>query len=182
MPSESCDCNTGAYGVTWPKMLCWSSFQSSWLRECNSAIDDTVCIMRNWCQWHHMTKKSYSISFWFCILIWLPWPKECGGATDDTWASCDTNASASGITWPKIMLHLILMFCTRGVQWCPWWHWFQRCYMTKKSCYTSFQSSCLKENNAPIDDTIGRMWCWSQYQWHHITEKVMVQLTSIVFS
>ena len=53
--STSCDVNTGSNSVTWPKRLHYTSFQSSWSKECSNTIDDVISIM--WCEWHHMTKK-----------------------------------------------------------------------------------------------------------------------------
>ena len=50
------------------------------------------------------------------------------------WASCDINASASSITWPK------------------------------KSCCTTYWSSWPAECNGTIDDAVGIMWCQCQWQ------------------
>ena len=40
---------TSTNGVTWPKKLCCTSFQSYWSKGCNDAIDDAVGITWHWC-------------------------------------------------------------------------------------------------------------------------------------
>ena len=53
MPSALCDSN--ANYVIWPEKSC-VSFQSSWHKECNGAIDDPIDAMccQHQCQWHHV--------------------------------------------------------------------------------------------------------------------------------
>ena len=55
----SCNTNTGANGISWPKKSCCTSFQSYLPKEFNGPVNDAVGIMWcwHWHQWHHMTRK-----------------------------------------------------------------------------------------------------------------------------
>ena len=53
MPLAGHDTNVGTNGVTWPKMSCCTLFKSSWLNECNAAIDNNISITWCWCQCQH---------------------------------------------------------------------------------------------------------------------------------
>ena len=44
MPLVWCDIETGSSGVIWSKMSCWTSFWSSWPKECNGAIDNIITL------------------------------------------------------------------------------------------------------------------------------------------
>ena len=67
-----------------------------------------------------------------------------------------------GITWPEVMLHIILIVLTLGMQWClSWchqchvhWHWHQWYHMTIKSWCTTFQPSWPKEFSGVTDNAV----------------------------
>ena len=89
-------------------------FQLSWPKECSGAIGNASA-STNGVTW---LNKSC------CALFQSSWSKECISAIDDT----------TGIAWcwwqwhdmtKKVMLHLILIVLTKGMQWCHWqscWH------------------------------------------------------------
>ena len=123
------------------------------LASLSCAIDNAIVVMWCWCQWQHISKKSWSIS-----ISWTR-PKECNCAYGRyhwchvTWTlmashdhkghvapyfnhrdvrsammllpmalpSHDTNANFNGVTCPEIVLHLISIVLTRGMQWFHWW-------------------------------------------------------------
>ena len=51
----------------------------------------------------------------------------------------------------------------------------------KKSCCTSFWSSWPRKCNNGMNNTVYIIQCWCQCQWLHVTNKVMLHLTSIIF-
>ena len=64
MLMASCDA-ISANSIAWPEKSCCTSFQSSWPKKCNGAIDNSInitCCLHQ-CQWQHMTKKSCYTSF-----------------------------------------------------------------------------------------------------------------------
>ena len=79
IPLASCDANTGAWCITWPKNQCCTSFWLPWLNKCSGAFDDAIGIpwWQCWCQWHYMTKRSC------CINSWSSLPQKSKGDTDD---------------------------------------------------------------------------------------------------
>ena len=52
----SCDTTTSISGITWPKMLCWILFQSSWPIEYSDAIDNAIGI--TWCWWQSQVSNN----------------------------------------------------------------------------------------------------------------------------
>ena len=95
-PLASYDANAETSDVTWPKQSCCTSFQASWPKKCNVAIDDAISIMCCWCwcQWHHMT-KSHVVPYFEHLDIrnaMVPFMMPL--------ASYDTSVSANGTTWP----------------------------------------------------------------------------------
>ena len=52
-----CDTNTSINGITWPKMLCCTSFWLSHPSKFSGTIDNAIDITWCWYQWHHMTKR-----------------------------------------------------------------------------------------------------------------------------
>ena len=166
------------------KPSCCISFQLSLSKECNGAIDDAVTF--TWClwysQWWHMTKKGHVAPHFDCLDLrneWHHW--QCHLASGDT--------CANDITWPKIILHLILLCLglrnavapsmmpsapydvgtgTNGIAW------------PRKLCCTSLQFSWPMKWNVVIDDAVGITWCWCQ--WLHITKKVMLHLLLIILT
>ena len=57
MPSASCEADADTIGITWHKNTCWTSLWSSWPKEFNGAIDDSISITWCQCQWCWMTKE-----------------------------------------------------------------------------------------------------------------------------
>ena len=84
------------------------SFQSSWPKECNGAIDDPFGITEYECQHQlcHMTKKSCSTSFQ------SSWPNEYSGAIENTWHHVMPTLVPVGSMAKKVMLHLISVVLT----------------------------------------------------------------------
>ena len=95
------DADVSTNGIIGPKMLHYTSLWLSWPRKWMVPLTVPFGINWHWCQWHHMIIKSYCISFW------LPWPGKCSGSTDDAITSCDADTGTNGITWLKVLLHLI---------------------------------------------------------------------------
>ena len=54
-------CDASAYGGTWPRKSCCTSFQLSCAKECDAAINDAAGITWCWwqCQWCYMTIFNY---------------------------------------------------------------------------------------------------------------------------
>ena len=97
---ESCDTNTSIDGITWPKKLCSTLFQSSW---------PNVMWFLPWCLQHLMNKMSfatpcfnhlYLMNKMMPLMMWL--------------VSHDNNASTDGIMTEN-MCHLICMYVSHPV-------------------------------------------------------------------
>ena len=114
-PSTSLDANPSANGITWPRRLCYTSFQLSWCKECN-----TVTHLL-WCYQHHVMlmpepmalhgQKGNDTSHFDCLdlkngiaLLVMP-------LTSD-----HSDTGGNGITWPQ------KSFCTSF-----WWSWPKKC-------------------------------------------------------
>ena len=74
MLSVSCDGNTDANGVTWPRKTCCTSF---WLSSLRNAIVHLVMPSAA----HDVSANGVTWSF--CTSFWSSWPKECNGAIED---------------------------------------------------------------------------------------------------
>ena len=73
----SCDIDISIYGITWPKRLFCTLFQSSWPNKCSGAVDNAIHIAWCWCQcqqYQMIEKRSCCISFW------SSWTKKCNDA------------------------------------------------------------------------------------------------------
>ena len=125
----------------------------SWLSKCSGTINAAIAI--TWCryQWHHLTKK---VIMHLLLIIF----KQMEGYHWWHLALCDTDASTSGITWPKIILHTV---------WLSWLNKYSVPLMIpllshdadakgitwpKRSCCISFWSPWPNKWNGAIDDTV----------------------------
>ena len=138
------------------------------------------------------------------LIIWLSWPQECIAGIENTIT----------ITWgcgwsqwhpmtKKVMMDIILIILTWGVQWHHWWccphhmlltpiQWHHMiatpmpvalCDMhmfmslascdKEKSCCTLFQLSWPKECSCNTDDVVGMMWHWYQCQSNTVVTLLM---------
>ena len=95
IPSASCDADTGANCVTWPK--------NHFIPHFNHLDIKNALISSMNCQCHVLPVPIAS------HIYQLSWPKECSGAANDTIASCDADVSANHITWPK---YVVPNFCS----------------------------------------------------------------------
>ena len=158
MPSASCNADTGTNGITWPRKSSYASFQLSWPKKCNSAIDDAVGIMWCWSQWCHKTKRHVAYHFNCLYLkkqlchLWCCWHHVTLILTPVT--SCNTNTNC--IIWCQ----------------CQW----QLCHDTKKVMLYVIWLSWPKEFNGDIENADSIMWCQHQCQWHFMTRKVLLHL------
>ena len=104
-----CQCQNQMYQMA--KKSCWISFWLSWLNKCNGGIDDTFDITWCWCQWDHMTKKSFPFNHldlrngMVSLMILL--------------ASCDTVTSINGIIWSKTFSCTLFQSLWPN-KWCHW--------------------------------------------------------------
>ena len=55
--SVSYDTSASTNGITWLKRSCCTSFQLSWLKKFNGAIDDAISV--TWCQWQYVSPGKY---------------------------------------------------------------------------------------------------------------------------
>ena len=126
---------TDANCITWPKKSCCTSFSFCWLKECNSAIYDANGV--TWPKSHitpHFNHLYLSSGMVLLTMLWYhvmltPIVSHDQKSHDLPHfdhldlrntivlmtmppATHDTNASASGITWPKSHVHLILIILT----------------------------------------------------------------------
>ena len=148
-----------ANGMTWPENSCDTSCQSSLHNQCNgiinNAISITCCLCHCQWQWQFTTKRSCYTSF---QSFWhkngmLPLMKPS--------ASCDTDTTANGITWPRCTSfqlfwgeeHSYVIFNAIGTMWCQFWHQWHHMY--KESCFTSSWSVWHNKCNGAIGNSIG---------------------------
>ena len=122
MPLVLCDANDS--GIKWPEKSCCISLLSSWPKECNaiSIMWHNVRgsgIMWWWHQWHHMRKShiaphfncfdidnAVSIMWYWCWCQWCPMIK-------------------------NVILPLILIILTQGMQWCHWQYYLHCTILTQ---------------------------------------------------
>ena len=103
--------------------------------------------------------------------------------------SCDTDASASGIIWPKVYgstvdhfdLTNVVVPIDDAIRTMPCWYQHLCVTSPKQSCCTSFQLSWPNKCNGSIDDTTGIMWFWHCWIWYHMT-KITLHLILIVLT
>ena len=176
-----CNANANTNGVTWPESICCTSFQLSWPKESNGAIDNTVGITTGG---NGVTDQKVMLHL---ILIGIEL-KNAMDTINDTigfmwlWCQHQWHHMAKTVllvsfssSWP-IKLNCAIED-TAGIMWD--WHQQQWHYMTKKLYYTMFQSSWLSGQSSSIDNGIGITWCWCQCQQCQITEKVILHLIVI---
>ena len=161
-----------------------TSFQLSWPKEHNGAIDDTIGITWHWCQ-HHVLAYGMQWWHWWCrSIMWhwcqcqgIKWPESNVAPHFDCLdqstavvpltvltASCDASTGPSGVTLPKM------------------------------SCCTSLWSSGPKECIGTINGAVNITWCWHLFsgitkcntntsgimwcqrwcQWHHMTKETVI--------
>ena len=144
VPLASCDTDTYTNVVTWPKchvaphfgylyprnaMVPLMTLSITW---CHELYDMMLTMVSNDKKIHitphfdHLDLRNVVVSFAMSS------------------ASHDTSTDASGITWPEVILHLILILISG------------------------------QECNGAIDDSGSSMWCWCQCQWHHMTKSYVV--------
>ena len=154
----SCDANVHVIDITWQKIM-FTSFQLSWLKECNGAIFDVIGIM--WCQQQCQCCTSFQSSWlnkssdtdagvsditWpkmsFCISFWLYWANYGMVPLMTLFVWYDTDTSINSSIWPKkVMLHFIWTILTNQMQQFPLmmtWH----CIMLLLVPVTSHNEIC----------------------------------------
>ena len=156
MLSASCDADTGANGITWPKCHVAPHFDHLYLRKgmvpllMPLASHGYKCLVAP--MFDHLDLGNVLVTF----IMWS--------------ISYDTDIGVTDVTWPKVMLHLILIILTQkcsgtthdtiGV--IQYWHWCQWHHMTKNSCHISLWLSWPMECNSTIYNAISIMWCQCQ--------------------
>ena len=90
-----------------------------------------------------------------------------------TSVSCDTDVNASGITWPKVTLHLIMIILTKQVQWCHWGQCFHNVIWIPISMASHGQKSHVTSPCDQLDPTNGMCHWW--HYWYHVS----LTLTSV---
>ena len=102
-----------------PKQSSCISFWSSWPKECNGAIDNTI-LATHVANLSRVTwpKKSCCISFQ------LSWLKKCNGSIDDAISIllCQSQCQWYHMT-KKVKLHPISVVLAKWMQWCHWNHY-----------------------------------------------------------
>ena len=89
------------------------------------------------------------------------------------------DADASGIAWPNIMLHLILIIFSYHMKWYHWWHFWHYVALIPASLalhdqniYIPHCSNCLELMNTVIYHIVSIVWnLWTQWpywqcHWH----------------
>ena len=137
VPSSSHNARIKSHHMT--KRVCCTSFWPSGLSKCSVSIDDAIGITWCWCwcQWHYMTKCNVTSPFDHLDLT------DGMAPLMTLLASCDTDTSINGITWPN------------------------------KICCTLFWSSWPNVYSGAVDKCHWSMWCWSQCQHCQMTDKII---------
>ena len=92
------------------------------------------------------------------------------------------DTTANGVNVQKVILYLILIVFTYGIQWYLFntisIMWCQQ----KCQCCTTFWLSWLKKCSSAIGEAIDITWYWCWCQWHHMTKKVILYLILIILT
>ena len=152
-----------------------------------------------WCQW------------WYCWhhVMWIPAPmvshnqkyyvapdfscldlRNAMVPLTTLLASHDTNTNTSGSNGQKVMLHLVLIILTQGIQCCHWWH--HQHHMTLMPTLMTSHNKKVLLHLISVVFTYQMLWCNWWYCWHHVmqmpvplashNQKVMLHLISIVLT
>ena len=140
------------------KRSCCTSFQLSWYKEYNGAIDDTLGITCCKCLCQCITLPIKLC----CTSFWLSWCKEYNGDIGDaisiTWYLCHW----CYMTKPEL-LHLIFIILTLGMKWYCWQHCWHHVILTPVSVVSSTKNAMLHLISITLN------WVMQWWHWHQVT-------------